>query len=221
GNGKGFDYALKWSDFDKISDETNNCLKINCCVQYYCDTTTVVNSSYENVNDSSGCLRNDLKKLLSSGIQSDVRITTKDGYEFNAHSLLLMSRSKVFKKLLSNSEDKIISFTSFNGSTVQAVLDFVYTDKIDDLNVIDIELLKAAEMYRLSKLQTICETHLLSKVNIETCIDLLLAADDNHCLKLRDHILSFIVANIKFLKSADFAKLQQRITLFLDIFSHL
>ena len=125
---------------------------------------------------------------------SDVLIQVEDT-KFDAHKCLLSARSSVFLAMfqsdLTETQTNTLKIEGIEPAVFKEVLRFIYTDEVEQLDELAVELLAAAERYMLNLLKSKCEAHLAEKISVENCADLLLLADLHSALGLKTFVLDF------------------------------
>jgi len=102
---------------------------------------------------------------------SDVRIHC-GGTEFPAHRLILAARSKYFENQFLSlmgdvPETGHVRLTDCEPSILKEVLRFIYCGEVEYLESIASELLEYADKFLIDELHTMCERHLVTKVNLD------------------------------------------------------
>lgn len=96
-----------------------------------------------------------------------------DGQVFMSNRYILSIRSQVFRAMLSmdTSENRRgkIEINDFGADTIQSMLKFMHTDKIDD-DEINVDLLVAADKYDVKLLFFVCEEKLVADVQTSNAI---------------------------------------------------
>lgn len=98
-------------------------------------------------------------EIFRSADHSDVTLVLDDGAEFPAHRLILAVRSSFFRAMLYNgfqeSHQQCVALRETNSTAFQAILQYMYTSKIDfsrvDLDIL-LEYLSLAHRYDLNQL---------------------------------------------------------------------
>ena len=71
-------------------------------------------------------------------------------------------------------ESGVITIQDHKLGTVQEVLKFIYTGKVDNMDEENAEdLFRAADQFLLQGMKKICELFLISKVNLENAIEMM------------------------------------------------
>ncbi|KAA3478287.1 BTB/POZ and MATH domain-containing protein 3-like isoform X1 [Gossypium australe] len=191
--------TLESSDYIK-----DDCLIMNC-------TVGVVRTRLEGPKLSSipvppSDMGQNIRALLESEVGCDIMFQVGDE-TFKAHKLILAARSPVFKAqffgLVGNPNlDKIV-VKDFEPSIFKAMLLFIYTDKLPDVQeIVDStsmctstnmvqHLLAAADLYNLDRLKVLCEAKLCEELNADTVATTLALAEQHHCAQLKAICLKF------------------------------
>lgn len=102
----------------------------------------------------------------------DVTIVSKDREEIKCHGLVLSVRSKVFSKMLEPAKtiDNIICMKDFDAQTIEKMLTFLYSDKVEE-DDFDMDLLGLANMYQIESLEIVCEKRLSNELEVNNVLD--------------------------------------------------
>ncbi len=141
----------------------------------------------------------------------------EDGIQIRAHKCILTARSEYFKALFRKSagggEDKKLSFReaagsvihvdpSFAASTVQMMLEFLYTNRVRSLTSVStddlLKLLHLSDMYSLRDLKRLVEHELIrSHMDVNTVARMYCATEDYNANRLSQACIDFIMENIR------------------------
>ncbi len=121
---------------------------------------------------------------------------------FNAHKLILAARSPVFAAMFSShtleSSSNIIEINDLRSETIQSMLEYIYTGKVNDIKRSTVELYRCADKYQLEDLRSQAEMALMNSISIDTSAEILLLADQHHSKDLKLRVIQFIVSgNLK------------------------
>jgi hypothetical protein len=121
---------------------------------------------------------------------------------FNAHKLILAARSPVFAAMFSSrtleNNTNIIEINDLRSETIQSMLEYIYTGKVNDIKNSTVELYRCADKYQLEDLRLQAEMALMNSISIETSAEILLLADQHHSKELKSRVIQFIVGgNLK------------------------
>ena len=130
----------------------------------------------ENLNNFAGQLH-DEKEFV------DVKIVCNDK-TFDGHKAVLSCRSEVFKTIIRNkslTEKQAavveINENDFNSETMEQVLFYFYHGNVQNNEMINTDLLRAADKYEVVGLMDICAKYLESNLSLENALDVLVAAE--------------------------------------------
>ncbi|XWS56617.1 hypothetical protein CRYUN_Cryun09bG0101700 [Craigia yunnanensis] len=191
--------TLETSDYIK-----DDCLIMNC-------TVGVVRTHLEGPKQCSvpvppSDMGQNLKALLESEVGCDIIFQVGDE-TFKAHKLILAARSPVFRAQFfgfvgNPNMDKVV-VKDFEPSIFKAMLLFIYTDKLPDVqeitgstsmcmstNMVQ-HLLAAADLYNLDRLKVLCKAKLCEELNADTVATTLALAEQHHCTQLKAICLKF------------------------------
>lgn len=124
-----------------------------------------------------------LGEIFQSSEHSDVTLVLDDGTEFAAHRLILAIRSSFFRAMLYNgfqeSHQKRVALHETNSTAFRAILQYMYTSKIDFAEVeldILLEYLSLAHRYDLNQLMNAISEYFKEVVKNENLCSILNAA---------------------------------------------
>ena len=160
----------------ELLDESNG-LKLNNRVIIRVDITTYGDVEHKVTTESDAwippeTLRQDMASLMTSGDDTDVEIYVAHR-TFHAHSQILRARSPYLKGMLASSmreaETKEIKETEMDPDTFEVLLQFMYTDTVDDdaVQAKGEVLLRGANFYGLQGLKMRCEVALCKELTVE------------------------------------------------------
>mmetsp|Transcript_26845 Transcript_26845/g.67519 ORF Transcript_26845/g.67519 Transcript_26845/m.67519 type:complete len:540 (-) Transcript_26845:1476-3095(-) len=152
-------------------------------------------------------LGRNLAELLDSQEGADV-IFKVENQIFKGHRIILTTRSRVFKALLSSGmredEEGEVVIHDVRAPVFKTLLHFVYADALpEEHEGLNLEvamaqhLLVAADQYELSRLRCICEQRLCETVDEVTVATTLTLAEQNHAAELKRVCLEFISSSDK------------------------
>nr|XP_029727551.1 TD and POZ domain-containing protein 4-like [Aedes albopictus] len=140
-------------------------------------------------------LNEQLKKLREEEFKDVTVIMTQDK-KIGANRLMIASHSSVFHDWLENG-DSVIRLPEFDSEVVDAMLTFIYSKRIPNVEMLAVDLLKMAEKYDIKSLRSQCETSLCEKVSIGNAIGLQALAEYHKLEKLKMETRKFIKDNIE------------------------
>lgn len=121
-------------------------------------------------------------QLLERGEFADVTFIINET-RIKGHKCILASRSSFFKNMFTvgmrESEESIISVQDINLPTFMKLLEFIYSDQLNDLESAEqaIDVLVAANKYGLDRLKRLCEKFLVQLIDLENVVELLYLSD--------------------------------------------
>lgn len=144
-------------------------------------------------------LSNDLEELLRSKEGSDVTLHCGETL-IPCHSLILGSRSKVFKKMFQAGMKEMVSrevhIEDMESEEVQAFVHYLYTNELKTETVEDDDmlchLLQAAHKYEVTSLAEYCADMVGKTLAVENVAERLFVADMYDCAALRASCLRFM-----------------------------
>ncbi|XP_057318272.1 speckle-type POZ protein B-like [Microplitis mediator] len=145
-------------------------------------------------------MTDDFKKLYNSQINSDVTFIVGNE-KFKAHKIILSARSPVFSAMFTHkmkeNRDNKVAIPDIEPKIFNKLLEFIYTDEINDLDMDAVSLLEAADKYQLLTLKSLCEKSVSKSVSIDNAIALMILADLHNANQLVERVLELIIKNIK------------------------
>ncbi len=144
------------------------------------------------------CLQQ-LKNSYQNGDFADMELMC-DTKVFKCHQFILSTRSPVFRAMFQNpmaeATTKTVEIKDLSPEIVDAMLLFIYTGDVPNLDELAVELLAAAEKYALEDLKSLCEQQLTSGLDIENAVDLFLLADMYLAASLRKNAVQLLARNL-------------------------
>lgn len=136
-----------------------------------------------------------------------------NGREFEAHKIILASRSPVFNamftsKMKENSKN-IVDIEDISEDVFEELLSYIYTGEVNKLNHLAGELIFAADKYQIEDLKIICEHKLITMISIQNCIHLLQVSDAHSLYQLEQKLIPFIKENINKIEESVFDDLSK------------
>jgi hypothetical protein len=153
-------------------------------------------------------------KLLEDTKYCDVDFITPDKSLKCAHKVIIATKAP---ELLTNNQgpdNKTFTLNNMKSNTLQSLLEYIYTDKLTLVNLTKdnlIDLLLAANKYKLTDLQEALEYYLLSSVNIDTVLDYMKLAQDHQMKSLKKQLLDFIRVQASIMPDSEWKKLLDKI----------
>ena len=146
-------------------------------------------------------LENSAGKLYAEKDFADVKIVC-DKKTFAFHKAVLSCQSKVFKTMIGNksltekqAEVMEINENDFNSDTMEQVLFYFYHGSVQDIEMINTALLRAADKYEAIGLMDMCAKYLESILSLENALDILVSAELTNQKALFDSAAKFVRKN--------------------------
>ncbi|XP_057339993.1 speckle-type POZ protein-like [Microplitis mediator] len=170
----------------------------------------VVISNNVPLNESKFFMAHDYQELYESKLGSDVELIVQE-QKIQAHKLILMVRSPVFRAMLTTdmreNREKTITIKDMDSEVFKSMLEFIYTDKVNDLDDVAEQLLEAADKYQIHTLKELCAESLCKSVTIDNASRLLVLAYLHNAKEMLEFILNFIVINASHVTTTEEYKL--------------
>ncbi|XP_015112429.1 speckle-type POZ protein A [Diachasma alloeum] len=175
----------------------NDTLKISCQI-----TSSETRPSAQ-VIEASGTfplrLCDHMWMLFQESKLSDAVVIVEDK-QFHVHKLLLQIRSPVFAAMfehnLKENQTNEIKIEEIRPEVVRKMLQFIYTDRIDNFEDIVRDLLVAADRYSLDGLTALCERVLCEQVTVSNAVATLILAESYNSANVKRHVARFINGNL-------------------------
>ncbi|XP_044596272.1 BTB and MATH domain-containing protein 40-like [Cotesia glomerata] len=152
---------------------------------------------------------NKMENYLFSSELSDVTIKVENE-TFSAHKIVLGKNSPVLETMLNSKKQKkcIISFKGFDKETVEEVLRFLYTGKVEKDNDSDLilKLLSFADKYQVKILMDFSETKLIKTLTADNVIEILVATDKYDLVDFKKNAIKFMIENKAYIEFTDAIK---------------
>ena len=146
-------------------------------------------------------LSKDLSTLLSDEKFSDVEITCGER-TFSCHKNILSARSPVFKAMfqadMKETASGKVEIKDYSPDVIQQMIRYIYSSRpFDETDVEDreqiMELLRAADQYKLDLLKEACEAKLSESLNVNNCLLSLIMGDIYNAKGLRRCSMKMLV----------------------------
>lgn len=223
GNSRGFINYIKYDTLTLIENEILDDDKLKIYVRItIMDDAVTEETKYQEFDDNESInfttrglegLVRDFTQLLSqsSNKLSDLKIRVTHSHPpviFNAHKLMLAARSPVFAAMFADytleTTTNTIEIDDLRAETIQSMLEFIYTGKVNDIKQSTVELYRCADKYQLEDLRYQAEMALMNSISIETSAEILLLADQHHSKDLKSRVIQFILnGNLKAITQTD------------------
>lgn len=122
-----------------------------------------------------------LTKLFETMMHSDLTITSSGGDELKAHKAILCAKSDVFSAMFSTemreSLSGIVESSDLDTNILKELIRFIYCNKVEGIESVDVELYAAAKRYQIVDLETICLQSIYGRLSEVNAVDIALFAD--------------------------------------------
>ena len=148
-----------------------------------------------------GGLALDYGLLLKSSKLTDFTIHA-DNQKFTCHKAILAARSSFFERMLTNnteeeSTDQELTLTDISPDTVGNMLNYIYTNTVENIAETATDLLPLADKYDLAGLKAMCSEALIPQIRLETAVELAMMSDEHNAENLRRAAIRYILDNKK------------------------
>ena len=141
-------------------------------------------------------------KCRNEGFFNDVTIFA--GNEMiPANRLVLSCQSKYFEGMFRLTHQNVIEIKAVDGTTIKALIDFIYTGSItiDDRNVESLQL--GAEYFKINEVEQFCDEFMLEKSKLHDSFALIKAASLNKKVEMKDDIREYVSTHLEELTQTD------------------
>jgi len=140
-----------------------------------------------------------LNAIINKSELSDIKFIL-EGKPFYAHKVIIAARCEYFRKMFFGGfkQSHEINIPDTKYEVFQALMEYLYTGKIK-LNVgIDLQLLYIADEYQISELFSICESYIISRMEITNVVEILMAADScPGAINLKSEAIRFTISKVR------------------------
>jgi len=146
-------------------------------------------------------LTSDLSTLLqNSGDSGDLTLVCSDG-EVKVHRIILATRSPAFSAMLESDmverRSGRVEIKDFGKNIVEALVQFIYTAKVDENFEDVVELMKIGHKYLIKSLVEECGKKIAREISKENVLELGVLADIYSAQGLQQTCAKFVVTNSK------------------------
>jgi hypothetical protein len=113
----------------------------------------------------------------------------------------------MFTSNMRESRSKEIRLPDLSKDVLLCILEFIYTGEVDIDSELAVEILAAANQYRLEHLKAITESTIQQAVDVENVVYLLQEAEMYGARILREYCWDFLLTHVKNVPSAELEKL--------------
>ncbi|XP_044731587.1 speckle-type POZ protein B-like [Chrysoperla carnea] len=145
---------------------------------------------------------------------SDAILSVADGREVQVHKYILAARSPVFAAMFEHEmkelKDNHVKIIDVDYEILHELLQFIYTGKVENLEIMADELLAAADKYDLQRLKLLCEKELCENLSTENAAEILQLADLHGADQLKTQTIDFINANPDVMDTIGWKQLKEK-----------
>jgi len=142
----------------------------------------------------------DLDKSVNSNEFSDFCLIVNEDKRVHCHKVILAARSTYFSAMLSGSMQesraKEVKLYDLEEAVLLSVMHFLYAEKLVVTSDIAVDLLEAANLYRLDQLKSMCEATTQQWVDKDNAVYLLQAAELTGSYMLKEFCSSYILKQL-------------------------
>ena len=118
--------------------------------------------------------------LFHSGDFSDFTVVCADGIKIPVHRSILYCNSPVLKAMMltemQESVENVLEVKDINGTAMNKILLFMYTQKVDDISGDLHGILYGAEKYQIENLKALCIGHMFDNLRAANAVEYFLLA---------------------------------------------
>ncbi|XP_033221404.1 leucine-zipper-like transcriptional regulator 1 homolog [Belonocnema kinseyi] len=144
----------------------------------------------------------DYEPFFNSETLSDIEIHVGEK-KYRSHKLILAARSPVFRgMLMSNMKEALSNFVEIkdmSADVFEELLRHMYTGKVENLQNLGLEILKAADKYDLDHLKNVCEEFINKRLTHENVVNIVKIADTHNANFLKEQCIYFTVKEMVYL----------------------
>jgi len=172
-------------------------VEIDVAVETVTTSADEANSSSLSANAEQQ-LMDDYLKMYKDNVLTDFTIRVGER-EMRAHRAILAARSPVFAAMFEHPDthevkNGLLVIEDLDYDVVSEMLSYIYSGRCSrDINDLAMELLVAADKYRLEELKAHCERHLIQSLAFDNACQLLILSDMHSAERLRARVVQFIV----------------------------
>ncbi|XP_043479833.1 speckle-type POZ protein-like [Leptopilina heterotoma] len=195
---------------DRLEPTVPYCINVICNIDVVFPDETIFQKPLIDIGNCIGLIESN-KNFLDNEEFKDVTFNVED-QKFTAHKIILASRSPVFAAMFKNKMTEgltsVVEIDDTKPAIFQQMLNFIYTDRVENLEESAFELLYVAEKYQLEKLKILSINSLNDKLSINTVIKTLEVAELYSIENLKNECLKFINDNrYEIIETKEFQKL--------------
>ncbi|XP_043479756.1 speckle-type POZ protein-like [Leptopilina heterotoma] len=170
-------------------------IDVTCEINILDNIPSIIKKSLIDIENCNNEIIDNIKSLLHNEEFKDVTFNVEDK-KFTAHKNILAIRSPVFAAMFKNKMTEgltsVVEINDIKPAIFQQLLNFIYTDRVKNLEESAFELIYVAEKYQLEKLKNLCINSLNEKLSINTVSKTLEVADFYSIENLKNECLKFV-----------------------------
>ena len=147
-----------------------------------------------------------ITKLWSDQTLTDVVLQCQ-GKEFKAHKLILAAASPVFEAMFKKDTkehlDSCVNIEDMDSDVFEVFLHFIYTNQVDELDEMYLDLLAVADKYDVQPLREICIQHMAKNISLDNAVEVLALAERHSIESIKSKTLQFINKNVLNVSTTD------------------
>ncbi|KAJ0180913.1 hypothetical protein K1T71_002998 [Dendrolimus kikuchii] len=163
-------------------------------------------------------LQHDLGALISKQEKPDFILTSASGTQFPAHKIILAAHSSVLKSLIKEDSNSLL--IDINDTTMDMLLQFLYTGTIKDVSKQGRQLLEIAKKFKVHALFLLAQQIIGDHIDIDNAIEVAIVAKKFNLEKLLHKATDFIRNHPEIAKTSGWLELND-IELMKYFFEHI
>jgi hypothetical protein len=193
-------WKMKISDFRKFMKKNlkDDKLCINLELEEWSKRTITVKKSHDNDSAKSFPIGNTIINFLTNQTLTDVTLQCQ-GKNFKAHKLILAAASPVFqamfKEATTENGENNVNIQDINSNVFEVFLRYLYSDQVDQLDEMYLELFAAADKYDVQPLRDICIRHMATNISVDNGVEVLALAERHSIEPTKSLALQFLKTN--------------------------
>jgi speckle-type POZ protein len=123
----------------------------------------------------------EVARMLDDELLVDFSIKSSDGEVLKAHKFILAARSPVFFTMLTSemkeARESIVTVPDCNAEVLKALLSFIYSGNVKNIDETARELIYAAEKYQLKVLKEMCIESIVTSMTKDNVVESLIISE--------------------------------------------
>lgn len=138
----------------------------------------------------------EMSKMQNKKLFTDLTLLV-DGQTIDVHKIIIASASPVILEELQESGKQEVEITGSNFEIVNSMVEFLYTNSIENIETISVDLFKLAHRYKINDLKDAIESYMIKTLTADSVIDCLTFANEFERTTLKSVCLDYFVNNAK------------------------